>query len=251
MKVGSQNRLTLGLDTSGPIGSVALREAGVLLSERTMQLGVHHGQSLVPEVQRLFRDCGRHVRDCGLVAVSIGPGSFTGLRVGVVFAKTLAYATGCQVAAINTLLAIAHNSPSDVDRVQVVSDAQRSELFVEVFDRWPNGRWRSSSPVEIENGEKWAAGLGNEAVVIGPGLEKFAQPLAGRCRVIDRVAWTPQAAILAKLGEQAVSDEALADPWALEPSYLRKSSAEEKWEARQRAVVDSRGSRVPQAADRL
>ncbi|MBI5758883.1 MAG: tRNA (adenosine(37)-N6)-threonylcarbamoyltransferase complex dimerization subunit type 1 TsaB [Planctomycetales bacterium] len=251
MIVESQNMLTLALDTSGPIGSVALREAGLLLDEQSLQLGVHHGQSLVSEVQQLFRNCERQIWDCNLVAVSIGPGSFTGLRVGVVFAKTLAYATGCRVAAINTLLAIAHNAPSDVDRVQVVSDAQRSELFVEIFDRQPDGRWRSSSPVEIVNGEKWTAGLEKEAVVMGPGLEKFAKVLAGRCRILEPASWTPQAARLAELGEQATRDHALADPWALEPSYLRKSSAEEKWEARQRAVVDSRGSRVPQAADRL
>jgi tRNA threonylcarbamoyladenosine biosynthesis protein TsaB len=243
--------LTLALDTSGPIGSVALREAGTLLAERTLQLGVHHGQSLVPEIQQLFRDCGRQFRDCDLVAVSIGPGSFTGLRVGVVFAKSLAYATGCRVAAINTLLAIAHNAPSDVDRVQVASDAQRGELFVEVFDRQPYGRWRSSSPVEIVNREKWTTGLGKEAVVMGPGLEQVAPALIGRCQILDPGLWTPQAARLAELGEQAARDHSLADPWSLEPSYLRKSSAEEKWEARQLAVVDSRGSRVPQAADRL
>lgn len=251
MTVESQKVLTLALDTSGPVGSVALREAGVLLAEQSLHLGVHHGQSLVPEVQQLFRNCERQIRDCSLVAVSIGPGSFTGLRVGVVFAKTLAYATGCQVAAINTLLAISHNAPADVDRVQVVSDAQRGELFVEIFDRQPCGRWRSSLPVEIVNGDKWAAGLDDKAIVMGPGLEKFAAKLVGRCRILDPLTWTPKASRLAELGEQAAGDSSLSDLWALEPSYLRKSSAEEKWEARHQAVADSRGSRVPQAADRL
>lgn len=243
--------LTLALDTSGSIGSVALRDAGVLLAERTLQVGVHHGQSLVPEVQRLFRDYGRRIRDCELVAVSIGPGSFTGLRVGVVFAKTLAYATGCRVVAINTLLAIAHNAPSDVVSVQVASDAQRGELFVEEFDRQPTGIWLSAAPVRIVNVREWADSLDPNSVVMGPGLEKLVATLAGRCRILDSELWTPRAACLAELGELAAQDGLLTDSWSLEPAYLRKSSAEEKWEARHGLVVDGRRSRVPQVADRL
>jgi tRNA threonylcarbamoyladenosine biosynthesis protein TsaB len=243
--------VTLALDTSGPVGSIAIREAGEFLRERTLQVGVHHGQGLVPEVNRLFCDTGKCIRDCDLIAVSIGPGSFTGLRVGVVFAKTLAYALGCRVAAINTLLAIAHNSPPDVERVQAVSDAQRGELFVEEFERRSQDEWESVGPVRIVRAADWASRIENDVAVIGPGLETMATALSNRCRMLPRELWSPRAACLAKLGERTAAESRLADPWALEPAYLRKSSAEEKWEARQRTVTDGRDSRVPQAADKL
>src|SRR5262245_22963627 len=111
--------LTLAVETSGPVGSVALLDGEQCLDERVLELGRHHGQALVPEIGRLLAGQGRMPRDCALIAVSAGPGSFTGLRVGIVCAKTLAYAAGCRVAAVDTLLAIACNSPGEVAAVQV------------------------------------------------------------------------------------------------------------------------------------
>src|SRR5262245_58515613 len=116
--------LTLALESSGPAGSIALLEGERVLGEQTLELGCRHGQALLPEIRRLLARCNRTARDCRLVAVSIGPGSFTGLRVGVTCAKTMAFATGCQVAAVDTLLAIAANSPPDTAQVHVVADAQ-------------------------------------------------------------------------------------------------------------------------------
>jgi tRNA threonylcarbamoyladenosine biosynthesis protein TsaB len=243
--------LTLALDTSGPVGSVALREAGALLAERTLQVGVHHGQALVSEVSRLARDCGKRIRDCDLVAVSIGPGSFTGLRVGAVFAKTMAYAVGCPVSAINSLLAIAVNSPPDVNRVHVANDAQRGELFVEVFQQNAGGDWHSATGVQIVKSAEWVASLEPDAVLSGPGLERLTADLGDRCRQLPSELWIPRAATVAELGELAAQSGSLADPWSLEPAYLRKSSAEEKWETRFRTVTAGHGTHVPQAADRL
>src|SRR5438552_3091101 len=99
--------LTLAIETSGIVGSIALCSDGERIEERTLQLGRHHGQSLIPELRQLLEDHRRKPRDCDLIAVSIGPGSFTGLRVGVVCAKTLAYVTGSRVAAVDTFHAIA------------------------------------------------------------------------------------------------------------------------------------------------
>ena len=78
--------------------------------------------------------------------MSVGPGSFTGLRVGVVCAKTLAYATGARLAAVDTLEAIAANSPPDVETVHVITDAQRGDLFVGTYRRTADGRLAPRRP---------------------------------------------------------------------------------------------------------
>lgn len=142
--------LTLAIETSGPVGSLALLEGRNCLAERTLQLGTQHGQSLVPELRRMLVDLGKSPRDCELLAVSTGPGSFTGLRIGVVCAKTWAYATGCRLVAVDTHQAIAMNAPPEVAQVQVVSEAQGGDVYYSAFARSPEGAWSESSPLAFE-----------------------------------------------------------------------------------------------------
>ncbi|MBC8113901.1 MAG: tRNA (adenosine(37)-N6)-threonylcarbamoyltransferase complex dimerization subunit type 1 TsaB, partial [Candidatus Saccharimonas sp.] len=113
----------IGLDTSGLVGSVALLCDGELLGERSLgEAGRRHAQSLVLELHELLKSHGAKPRDVKAVAVSKGPGSFTGLRVGLVCAKTFAYATGCQFVAVNTFEAIADNCPTQVRDVWIVEN---------------------------------------------------------------------------------------------------------------------------------
>lgn len=222
--------LTLALETSGPIGSIALLEDGQVLGDRTLELGRRHGQALISEIGRLLSVCGKIPRDCRLVAVSIGPGSFTGLRVGVTCAKTLAYATGCQVAAVDTLHAIACNSPADVANVQVVSDAQRGNLFIRDYSRGPTGDWVAHEAMRVGTASSWAGALASENTVTGPALEKYASLAAGRCRVLDAEFRVPRAASVARLALQSLAIRGPNDPWTLEPLYFGPSSAEIQWE---------------------
>ncbi|NQV27288.1 MAG: tRNA (adenosine(37)-N6)-threonylcarbamoyltransferase complex dimerization subunit type 1 TsaB [Rhodopirellula sp.] len=93
----------LAVDTSGMCGTLALRCGGELLEERELeQTRRRHAQTLISEVQELLQAHHLAAADVGIVAVSQGPGSFTGLRVGIVFAKTLAYVTGCPIVAVDT-----------------------------------------------------------------------------------------------------------------------------------------------------
>ena len=223
--------LSLGIETSSRAGSIALRRDGQLVSERNLTLDRRHAQSLIPELQQMLGDSGVRPLDLDVIAVSIGPGSFTGLRVGVVCAKTLGYASGRAVAAIGTLEAVAANSPPDAQRVQVVSDAQRRELFVGEYVRESQtGRWSLARPITIIPGEVWLAALAVDAVVSGPGLEPWATEAAARCRVLAPELWIPRAAVIAELGEQTHRAGGLVDAIGLQPFYLRKSAAEEKWD---------------------
>jgi tRNA threonylcarbamoyladenosine biosynthesis protein TsaB len=221
--------LILGIETSERTGSLALHRDGVPLAERTLSTtGRRHAQSLVAEMRELFREQEARPADCDLIAVSIGPGSFTGLRVGVVCAKTLAYAVGCAVAGIDTFLAIAAAAPDDVNGLWVIGNAQRQELFVGRYERGSAGVWRQVEPIRIVAGMEWCRTRGPDDVVSGPGIELFEAELSQQCRILPPELRRPTASHIAMLGEQRPRADATDDLWALEPFYLRPSAAEER-----------------------
>lgn len=230
------NLLTLGVETSGLTGAVALRRDGQTIESVSLeQAGRRHAQTLVAEVDALLRRAGHTAQQLDAIAVSIGPGSFTGLRVGVVFAKTLAYATGCRLVAVDTFRAIAVASPADVSEVFVVSDAQRGDLFV---GRYLLGNARTGpqrqGEIGIESAEQFRERIQKSATsradlaITGPatGTLEFAQ--SASVKVLPPELRQPRAEFIAELGEQQVLSGELCDPWQLEPFYLRRSAAEEK-----------------------
>src|SRR5687768_12135976 len=101
----------LALETSGLSGEVALLEGERVIAEQWLDPGQRTARSLAPGMKQILQTAGWQPRDVQLVAVTIGPGSFTGLRVGVTAAKTLAYAVGCEVMGVDTLEVIAAQAP--------------------------------------------------------------------------------------------------------------------------------------------
>lgn len=232
--------LILALETSGFGGSIALLEDQNVLGERTLDAQRRHAQTLVPEIQALLREQGRQPADCQLIAVSIGPGSFTGLRVGITCAKTMAYATGAQLAALPTFPCLAAGCPDDVAAVQVTMNAQRQELFVGRYHRVGNGDWAESQPLTIERSVEWQDKLQPDDVVTGPGLENISQDVSQRCRVLPPQFWQPNARWVGQLGLKYAHAGHLTSCWDLSPLYVRKSAAEEKWDATHGIAIQPR-----------
>ena len=222
--------LTLAIETSASLGSVALFEANTVLAEQSLELGRQHGQSLIPTIQQLLSNCGKQPRDLELIAVSIGPGSYTGLRVGVVCAKTLAYAANCRLTAVDTLQAVACNSPADTTIVEVICDAQRGDLFAGKYSPGTAGHWVPQHPIRQISAAAWANEVHSADTVSGPGLDKYSQLVEGRCRVLDPEFRRPHAVWVGRLGLDQSAAGVVADLWGVEPLYLRRSSAETQWE---------------------
>jgi tRNA threonylcarbamoyladenosine biosynthesis protein TsaB len=227
---GDVAMFTLAIETSGPLGSVALFESGTVLGEQSLELGRQHGQSLIPTIRDLLSSCGTLPRNLDVVAVSIGPGSYTGLRVGVVCAKTLAYAANCQLVAVDTLHAVACNSPADVTAVEVICDAQRGDLFSGNYVRDAASQWIAIGEIRQIPVEAWAQEVISTDTVSGPGLDKFAHLVDGRCRMLSADFRRPLAVWVGRLGIEKLKSGQTADAWSIEPLYLRRSSAETQWE---------------------
>ena len=224
----------LALETTGLSGTVAALVGDRVLAARELAAGRRSAQSLAPGIAELWREVGWKPSHVQLIAVTAGPGSFTGLRVGVTTAKTLAYATGAAVIAVDTLSAIAAQTPPPIDDVWAAFDAQRGELFVA---RWirrdPNDplAWQAATKAMIVDGATWAASIPPDSAVTGPPLRRWRDRISAQATIVAEEFWHPLAATVGRLAWRMHQAGERHDAWALAPNYFRPSAAEEKLNA--------------------
>ena len=234
----------LALETSGTSGSVAASQGSKLLLRRQLNPAQRSAQSLAPAISTLLAEVGWQPSDVQLVAVTIGPGSFTGLRVGVTTAKMFAFAVGADVLGVNTLEAIAEQSVSSQQsggeplchegmRLRAVIDAHRQELFVGGFECSSDGLWKWRGEAAIEPVEKFLATDLSGELLSGPGLEKLVDRLPDGALLAPRDIWQPMAESVARIAARRHAAGERDDLVQLLPLYLRRSAAEEKWDERQ------------------
>lgn len=247
----------LAIETVGAAGSVALLDDDRVVEELELDTVRRSAQTLAPGIAGLLERVGWRPADIELVAVARGPGSFTGLRIGITTAKTFAYAVGCQVVGVNTLLAIASRAPRELETVSAVIDAQRGELFVADFTRQPDGQFIGIETTRIVAAETWLASLPSRSAVTGPGLSQHHDTnpqsptpspfpavsgpglsmhlavLPPGTIVVDRALWSPTAAMVGQLGRKQILAGQGVSPFELVPEYFRRTAAEEKWDAKQ------------------
>jgi tRNA threonylcarbamoyladenosine biosynthesis protein TsaB len=218
----------LALETTEKFGSVAAMSDGNLLVELKLPQSQRSAQSLAPTMRALLKQVGWRPDDVQLVAVSRGPGSFTGLRVGVTTAKVFAYSVGAEILGVDTLEAIAASAPNDVTDVCAVMDAQRNEIVARRFARRTDG-WLEPQDVErLISVHEWLDELPAGIAVTGPVLGKLADQLPRHVRVLDADCWLPRASAVARLAARDYSLGRRDDLWQLVPHYSRRSAAEEK-----------------------
>lgn len=217
----------LALETSTLDASVAALEGDCLLGQTLLDRQRRTAQIFAPAIEQQLQNVGWRPQDVQLVAVTQGPGSFTGLRVGVTAAKTLAYAVGAEVFAVNTLEVIARQAPDRALRICAVLDAQRQQLFAADFQREGDHLVEVSS-TRIVDIDQWLAGLAPGMAVSGPGLARLQDRLSGEVAVVDASCWTPQAATVGRIAYLEYQSGKRHDVWTLNPVYYRSSAAEEK-----------------------
>lgn len=222
----------LAIETSSRCGSIALLESDQIVAERQLPAARRTTQCLVPSIGDLANSAGWTIHEIQMVAVSQGPGSFTGIRVGLTTAITFAYAIKAKIVAVNTLDCIAAQAPKDVSRLAVVIDAQRGELCAATYQRQTDGVLERMRSWEIVTRRDWLEHLPAEAAVIGPGLAKLRDDLVDRVDVIAQPYWDPRAATVGQLGWSKYQHGQCDDLWTLKPIYFRQSAAEERIAAR-------------------
>lgn len=233
--------LTLAFDTSGLYGSVALLDGPRVLAEHTLPTDRRSAQTLAPALADLLASQHVSAKQIRLVATTIGPGSFTGLRVGITAAKAFAYAAGAEVIGISTLEAIAHGiqppqpAPNLTPEIHAILDAQRKELFLARFAIHAAAARNQNNLLpltrltddNIISADDWLASLKPGTIVAGAGLDRLQSRLPPEV-IVDPHARQPSAAIIGQLAHRDYQYGRRDDLWKLAPLYLRPSYAEEK-----------------------
>ena len=220
----------LSLETNLRQGSVAALigqgDSVQLQQELPLPADERSAQTLLPTIQELLHACHWQPQELDLVCVTTGPGSFTGLRIGVTAAKTLAFAVGAKLVGVHTLAALAASVPPASGRLWAIMDAQRQELFAASFA----GKEKTSEPVtRILSIDSWLSQLRTGDSVVGPPLAQLKEHLPTGVTAADEKLWQPQASVVGELGYQLFQQGCTVDPIQLVPNYYRKSAAEEKF----------------------
>ena len=224
----------LALDTTTPRAALAVVSAAGLVRAASPDPSARHGRTLVPALRELLDAAGMAPADLDGLVVGLGPGSYTGLRVGLTAAKTLAYALGKPLVGLDSLEVVARNAPADALRVAVVGDAQRGDLYAAAFARdAPGGVFARVEPTRVVPADEWANGLSVGTFVLGPALAvtRLAAAVPAHARLPDDPErhW-PDPARLAELARDVWRSGRRDDPFFLEPVYLRRSAAEDQWD---------------------
>ena len=226
----------LALETSLSDGSIAALDGLNLLAELKLPSHQRSAQSLAPAMKSLLDQVGWRPGEVELVAVTTGPGSFTGLRVGITAAKTFAYTTKAEILGVDTLEAICEGCPAEISTLATAVDAQRGQVVAVTFQR-SDGGWRFvAGPPRLMDLDAWLASIPAGAHAAGPLLGKIAPERLCGVLVVDSRYWLPSAAAVGRLAARHHAGGRRDDLWTLAPRYYRPSAAEEKLDEKERST---------------
>ena len=223
--------VVLGIETSSLHGGVALVGGEGLIAEYVLNIEATYSERLLPAIERILADAGLTVGDLGGLAVAIGPGSFTGLRIGLSTAKGLAFASGHRLVGVPSLRALAWGLPFARHPICPILDARKGEVYCALY-RWANGRLAQVMEDAALPPQALAARVTEPTVFVGDGVEVHGQFLARALGPRALFAPAPLAgarpAAVAALGRERLLRGERDEPAALAPRYLRPSAAELK-----------------------
>jgi tRNA threonylcarbamoyladenosine biosynthesis protein TsaB len=227
----------LVLDTSTPLSVVGAADEQTLKAQLSASADRKRARDLVPCMKRAAEQAGWRLRDVELVIAGNGPGSYTGLRVGLTAVKMLALASHAKVVTVDSLAAAAL-SAGEMGRIAVTADAQSQRTYAAEFDVTAEGDVRPLGPTRLQAGEEWLAGLAPGTVVTGPGLALWESRVPSGMRVVPAERRTPSLDALWQLGMKARAEGRFADIDEIAPQYLRPSAAEEKRKAASSTIAE-------------
>ena len=226
--------ITLALETATPVGSVALMDGAGRVVEADLAQRSNHSRTLLPTVSALFAQAGLTPQHLDLVVADVGPGSFTGLRIGLAAAKGLAWALKKPLVGVHSLDVMAERLPQTPGRYCPVLDARKGEVYTALYCVGPDeaGRLQTERLTELLllRPEALAGLVREQTVFVGDGLvsygamlEKALGPLYLRG---DADLDFPRASAAIRLGLARLAAGAESDPALILPVYIRLSEAE-------------------------
>ena len=228
--------LIIGIDTATAQVSVAVGgHEGVLASTQSLR-GRQHAEVLTPAIEFTCRLARIELSELSVVAVDLGPGLFTGLRVGVASAKAMAHALNIPMIGVSSLDLLAFPVRFTSRLIVATIDARRGELFYAFYRQVPGGVQRISEH-QVGSPDDLASEIlasGEECLLVGDGAQRYREVFEGlkKIEIVEEGFAHPSASSLVMLAHARALREEWVKPWDLQPLYLRKPDAEINWSTR-------------------
>lgn len=223
----------LAIDTSNQPMSVALMDENGILAERTTNIKRNHSTQLMPTVEQILKESSWGVADLDRIAIAKGPGSYTGVRIGVTVAKTLAWTAGIELVGVSSLKVLAGNASLQKDRlVSPIVDARRGNIYTNLYKVDADGQLILMDEDTHISIEKWAGYLAEKKTLV----EFVGQDVVEHETVLKQKLGQyflkgpknrqiPRAGVLAEFAER----EKPVDVHTFVPEYTKLAEAEQKW----------------------
>lgn len=228
--------LVLGIETSTPQTSVTIGSEQGIIGSCLVSRGATHGEFLLPAVEFLMRQANLTYRNLSAIAVGLGPGLFTGMRVGIATGKTLAQALSVPIVGVASLDLLAFDVRYSNKLICPVLDAKRREVFFSFYRQVPGGITRTSQ-YQVGSPDRLLAeleGRGEEVLLVGNGALLYRSQLeeAEKIEFGSLSNAFPRATSLVELVMPRLFREDFDRLFDVEPLYMRRSDAEINWERR-------------------
>lgn len=228
--------LILGIESSTmQVGCAVGGHEGVL-ARFDLTRGRRHAETLVPAIEFTLRQADVRLDEIGVIAVDVGPGLFTGLRVGIATGKALAHALRVPMIGIASLDLLAFPLRFSDRVIGAVIDARRGELFSAFYRVVPGGVQRIGDPTvgDVDDLVADVLAMGEDVLLVGDGAWRHREAIGEGRKVELADQWLshPSAAALVQLAHARALREEWVNPWEVEPMYLRKPDAEINWATR-------------------
>ena len=230
--------LILGIETATASAGCAIGGHEGVLAHASSGRGRRHAENLVPAIQFICTQAQIELSEISVVAVDVGPGLFTGLRVGIATAKSLAYALKVPMIGVPSLDLLAFPVRFTNRLIAAAIDARRGELYYAFYRQVPGGIQRIGDH-QVGTPDDLASELllsREEILLVGDGAHRYAETFEGMSRVelVDHGFSHPSANSLVQLAHARALREQFAQPDDVDPIYLRKPDAEINWVTRDR-----------------
>lgn len=227
----------LAIDTSTMLGGIAIMDESLLIAESRLNVKSTHSERLMTEIEHCLKQSGIKISDIDVFAVATGPGSFTGLRIGLSTVKGFSYATGKQIVSVPTLEALAWNFPYSRHPVCTMLDARKKEVYASLF-KWEGENFTrlinetSAKPEEFAR-DALRVTHDDKFIFAGEGAalyrDKIIEVMGEKAIFASPEKTVPSPANVAVLGFKKAKAGEFSEPISLIPMYIRKSEAEVKW----------------------
>ncbi len=228
--------LILGIETATPqVGCAIGGHEGVLASAHSSR-GKRHAETLTPAIDFIRRQARIDLSEIGVVAVDLGPGLFTGLRVGIASAKAMAHALRVPMIGVHSLDLVAFPVRFSPRLIVAVLDARRGEVYHAFYRQVPGGLQRLTDP-GLDSPDDLVSEIiarNEECLLVGDGAVRYREVFDGVTKVDigDQALAYPTATALVQLAHSRAMREEWVNPWELQPLYLRAPDAEINWSTR-------------------